>query len=32
MKKQLINEKLFYILAMIFMAIIYYFTTKYGNL
>jgi len=32
MKKQPVNEKLMYILAMLLMAIIYYLTTKYGKL
>jgi hypothetical protein len=32
MKKQPVNEKLMYILAMIVMAIIYYFSTKYAKL
>jgi len=32
MKKQPINEKLLYILAMIVMAIIYYFSTKIAKL
>jgi len=32
MKEQPVNEKLLYILAMLFMALIYYLTTKYLKL